>query len=282
SIRLTDRWGSGGLRTSICLAPPGGRAGCNAWYLHAGQRRRVVRLDTPRIGGWRVDVRGPSGKPHARTTWVSHPGPVRLLAAGDSEMQILDSLIAQNLASHGVTVASDARVSTGLTNSFFFDWQGHARVQAPSRKPDVTVIFMGANDGFAVSAPGGHSVSCCSSTWSSGYANLVAELMRTYLQGNRGRVYWFTLPVPRPGNFQYLFRAINAGIRQAAHRFPGRVGLIDANAFFTPGGRYRDFMTYRGQGFVIHEPDGIHLSVASDQVATTLLSRRLVADHVIR
>jgi lysophospholipase L1-like esterase len=282
SVRLTDRWGSGDLRTSICLAAPGSRAGCSNWYLHVNQRRRVVRLATPRIGGWKVTVRSPGGEAHARTTWVSHPGSIRILAAGDSEMQILDSLIGQDTASHGVSVTSDARISTGLTNSFFFDWQGHARAQAPSLKPDVTVIFMGANDGFAVRAPNGHSVSCCSSAWSSGYATLVAQLMRTYLQGNRGRVYWFLLPVPRPGNFQYLFRGVNAGIRQAGRRFPGRVGLIDANAFFTPGGRYRDFMTYSGHGFVIHEPDGIHLSTASDQVAATLLSRRLLTDRVLR
>jgi hypothetical protein len=60
------------------------------------------------------------------------------------------------------------------------------------------------------------------------------------------------------------------------------VRLIDANAFFTPGNRYRDFMTYQGRGFVIHESDGVHLSTASDTVAAQLVVHQMLADHIIR
>jgi hypothetical protein len=146
----------------------------------------------------------------------------------------------------------------------------------------VTVFFMGANDGFSVAGDGGQRVQCCSAAWSAGYANLVAEMMRIYLRGNSGRVYWFLLAAPRPANFKSVFNGVNAGIRQAAARFPGRVGLIDANAFFTPGNRYRNYMVYRGHGFVIHESDGIHLSTASDAIDARIFTRRLLADRVIR
>jgi hypothetical protein len=196
-------------------------------------------------------------------------------------MQLLDDFLGQDVQCDRVEVTSDARISTGLTNSFFFDWQGHARRQAASLRPDVTVLFMGANDGFAVRGAGGRLIPCCGPGWSAGYATLVAEMMSTYLRGTAGRVYWFTLPTPDAGNFQSLFDGVNGGIRLAAWRFPGRVGLIDANAFFTPGNRYRDFMTYHGRGFVIHESDGVHLSAASDSVAAALVVDRLRADHII-
>jgi lysophospholipase L1-like esterase len=282
SVRLHDRWRLGGLAPSICIASPGARPTCSRWYLRAPQTSRTVAFATPRIGGWTVTIRTPYDKPRSSIVWVSHPGPIRLLAAGDSEMQLLDDFIGQDLAPYGVATTSDARISTGLTNSFFFDWPNHARAQAPALRPDVTVIFMGANDGFAVTGPHGAPVQCCSSDWSAGYANLVAEMMRIYLLGTSGRVYWVVLPEPRPANFQNLFHAVNAGIRQAAQRFPGRVGLIDADAIFTPGGQYRDFMTYGGRGFVIHESDGIHLSVASDQVAADVFQHQLLRDRVIR
>ncbi len=196
-------------------------------------------------------------------------------------MQIFDDFLAQDLGSHGVDVTSDARISTGLTNSFFFDWQGHAVQEAAALRPDVRV-FLGANDGFAVSGPHGNPVSCCNPQWSAGYANLVARMISTYLRGNAGRVYWFLLPVPLPGNFQAVFNAVNAGIRAAARRFPGRAALIDASSFFTPHGQYRDYMTYHGRGFVIHEPDGVHLSIASGSIAATMVVRQMLADHVIR
>jgi hypothetical protein len=243
----------------------------------------MVPVPVPRPGGWRISVQTAYGYRRSTLVWVSHPGGrIRLLAAGDSEMQILDGLLAHGLDGHGVDVTSDARISTGLTNPFFFSWVHHAARQAPVLRPDVTVIIMGANDGYSVAGPGARQVGCCGAAWSAGYANLVAHMMRIYLRGAAGRVYWVLLPAPRPANFRSVFNAVNAGIRAAAARFPGRVGLIDANAFFTPGNRYRDYMVYRGHGFTIHESDGIHLSAASDAVAATIITRRLRADRVIR
>ena len=143
-------------------------------------------------------------------------------------------------------------------------------------RPDVSVVIMGANDGFSIGGAG-----CCGAAWSEGYANLVAEMMRTLLRGSHGRVYWCLLPTPSPANFKNVFDGVNAGIRRAAKRFPGRVGVIDLNAVFTPGNVYRNYMVYDGHGFVIHETDGIHLSAASDVVVAQLIRQRLIADRVI-
>ena len=280
-IGLRDRWGIGGLPLTICITPPGGSRDCTAWQLRQGQKRRVVQIPAQRPGGWQASVQTRYSGPKQRVVWVSHPGGIRLLAAGDSEMQILDDLLGQDLGRYGVDVTSDARISTGLTNSSFFNWPNHARQQAPTLRPDVTIIFIGANDGFSVAGQDGHPVSCCGAGWSAGYANLVAEMMRSYLRVNAGRVYWFLLPAPRPANFRAVFNGVNLGIREAAARFPGRVGLIDANAFFTPGNRYRDYMVYHGHGFVIHEPDGIHLSTAADAIDATMVTHRLLADRII-
>lgn len=223
------------------------------------------------------------GRQSRRLVWVPPPeGGLRLLAAGDSEMQELDDFMRSDLSGDRVRVTEDARISTGLTNSFFFDWPAHARRQAAALRPDVTVMFMGANDGFPIRDPRGQVVGCCGRAWSEGYATLAGEMMQTYLRGQAGRVYWFLLPTPSKPQFQHTFDAVNAGIRLAARRFPGRVGLIDATAFFTPGDRYRDFMVYHGHGFVIHESDGIHLSTAANDVAASLVAARLRADRVIR
>jgi lysophospholipase L1-like esterase len=283
AVAVADRWGTGGVAVTICTSPPGGVQACAPRQLRPGQSRRVVRIPVPRPGGWRITVTTRYGYRRSGVAWARHPsGRLRLLAVGDSEMQILDDFIAQDLAPHRVSVISDARISTGLTSPFVFNWEAHARRQASALRPDVTVMFIGANDGFGVSGPSHHPVTCCNSSWSAGYADLVAEMMRSYLRGKAGRVYWFVLPTPRPGNFRSLFDAVNSGVRRAARRFPGRVATIDANAFFTPHDRYRDYMTYHGHGFVIHEPDGIHLSAASDVVAARLLVRRMIADRVIR
>jgi hypothetical protein len=282
-VQIADRWRIGNLKLSLCTTPPGGLERCAPIFLKPAHRTLTAALALKRPGGWAIRLLTGYGRPPARQVWASHPGGrIELFAGGDSEMQILDTYIAQDLAPHGVSVSSEARPSTGMTNSWFFDWQHAARFEAATVRPDVSVFIIGANDGFGVFGPGGASVGCCGPAWSAGYANLVAEMMTSLLRGGSGRVYWFVLPAPSPSNFQSVFNGVNAGIRAAARRFPGRVGLIDANAFFTPGNRYRDYMVYRGNGFVIHEADGIHLSAASDQVAAELLTQRLIADHIIR
>ena len=282
-VRVQDRWGLGALGFSICMTPPGGRVACGRYQLAAGQTQRLVTVAAPRPGGWEVGVSIPDGAVTRRRVWIAPVnGAIRLLAAGDSEMQEVDDFMRSDLSGDHVQVTEDARISTGLTNSFFFNWPAHARRQAASLRPDVTVMFMGGNEGFAVRDPRGRLILCCGGDWDAGYALLVEQMMRIYLRAQAGRVYWFLLPTPRQANFQHTFDAVNAGIRIAARRFPGRVGLIDANAFFTPGDRYRDYMVYRGHGFVIHYSDGVHLSTPANAIAASMVVARLRADHVIR
>lgn len=283
AVRVSDRWRVGDAPLRVCVTGPGGLPACRRGSLAPGRASERIRVALTRPGRWTVAIGTGYGRAAVRRVWASHPGGrLRLLAAGDSEMQILDDMLGQDLDPHGVRVTSDARISTGLTNSFFFDWQREARRQAAATRPDVSLVYMGANDGYAVAGPDGKPVQCCGRAWSEGYANLAARMMATLLRGQAGRVYWFLLPAPRPANFHSLFDAVNAGIRLAARRFPGRVSLIDANAFFTPGDRYRNQMTYKSHSFTIHESDGIHISAAADAVAAQLVLARLRSDHVIR
>jgi hypothetical protein len=282
-VRVRDRWGLGALSFSVCVRPPGGSWPCHLWQLPAGTAARNVDVAAPRPGGWQATVRTSFGRPVSRIIWFAdHRGALRLLAAGDSEMQEVDDFLKRDLGPRGVHVTEDARISTGLTNGFFFNWPAHARVQAATLRPDVTVMFMGGNEGFPVRDPRGRMVGCCGSAWSAGYALLAEEMMRAYLRGQAGRVYWFLLPTPRQRQWRSVFNGVNAGLRTAAAQFRGRAALIDANAFFTPGDRYRDFMTYHGRGFVIHYSDGIHLATTANAVAASLVVRRLRADRVIR
>lgn len=155
-----------------------------------GRIRRVIRIPVPRPGGWRITITTRYGDRRSAIAWARHPGGrLRLLAVGDSEMQILDGFVAQDLASHRVSVTSDARISTGLTSPFVFNWEAHARGQASALRPDVTVMFIGANDGFGVSGPNHHPVTCCSSAWSAGYAEPWApKLLRRSPRSSTARI----------------------------------------------------------------------------------------------
>ncbi|MDP2712919.1 MAG: GDSL-type esterase/lipase family protein, partial [Solirubrobacteraceae bacterium] len=209
-------------------------------------------------------------------------GRLRLLATGDSMIQIVDGFLKQRLERRRATsVRSDARISTGLSKPSLLDWVARARSQARSLRPDVTVMMIGANDGFPMKARGGASVACCDAGWVAEYARRVESMMRSYRRGGRSYVYWMTLPAPRGSTFAQIYGAVNAAIRRAATRVGAGVRVIDLAAVFTPGGRFRQHVTFRGRTVSARQRDGVHLSTAGASIAATLLIDRLRADGAL-
>jgi lysophospholipase L1-like esterase len=207
---------------------------------------------------------------------------LRLLATGDSMIQIIDGDLKQRLdRRRGTTVRSDAHIGTGITKPRLLDWPRRARGQSSRFKPDVTVMFLGANDGFPLASAGGASARCCDEAWVSAYAGRVEAMMRSYLRGGRSYVYWLTLPAPRPASFAPVYSSVNAAIERAAARVGGGVRVVDLASVFTPGGRFRQTIAFRGRTIDARQPDGIHLSPAGASVAATLVVDRLHADHAL-
>ena len=238
-------------------------------------RRACIQL-VPVTGASRLATRAVRRATAARRAKTLH-----LLATGDSMIQIIDGDLARTLAARRrTTVRSDARPGTGISKPADVDWVRRARGQAADVKPDVTVVFIGANDGFAIKGRRG-TAACCGPAWVAAYATRVEAMMRSYVRGGRAYVYWLTLPTPRPESFARVFARVNDAIRRAGRRVGGNVRVIDLVPVFTPGGVFRQTITFRGRTIDARQPDGIHLSPAGAAVATTLLVDQLRADHAL-
>jgi lysophospholipase L1-like esterase len=278
TVEIADRWRVGGLRTRVCTGEPGLPARtCRTVTLAPGAIRGAARFRVQRAGRHRVAVSFAGQK--AAATWKVRPRSRRLsvLAAGDSMMQILDDDLHRRLAARGpVRVTDDAHISTGISKPFMFDWVAHAKATAASLKPDVSVVFLGANDGFGIG-----DAACCGGVWQARYAKRAARMMRSYARGGQGTVYWLLLPTPRRPAFREIYTAVNHALRQAADRFPGVVRLVDLGQVFTPGGKFRPTMTWRGKRLTVRQPDGVHLSVAGAEIAAQVVMRRMRADGLI-
>lgn len=202
---------------------------------------------------------------------------LRLLATGDSMIQIIDSYLMQRVGRRrGATVRSDAHIGSAISKPDMLDWVRKARGQSSGFKPDVTVIFLGANDGFPIAG-----AQCCDAPLITAYAKRVEAMMRSYLRGGRSYVYWLTLPTPRRAEFVRIYSRVNIAIKRAARRVGGGVRVIDIARVFTPGGRFRQRITFRGKTINARQADGVHLSTAGASVAATLIIDRLRADHAL-
>jgi lysophospholipase L1-like esterase len=207
---------------------------------------------------------------------------LRVLATGDSMIQYVDNILKARLQRRrSSSVRSDARISTGLSKPSLLNWVKKAGEQARSVHPDVTAIFIGANDGFAMKTPRGASVACCGDGWVAEYARRVEAMMRSYLRGGRSYVYWMTLPAPNRPDFARVYRAVNMAIKRAARVVGRGARVIDLVPVFTPGFRFRQHVTFRGKTVNARQGDGVHLSIAGAGIAATLLIDRLRADHAL-
>jgi lysophospholipase L1-like esterase len=277
TVSATDRWGVGLLRGSLCARAPGSaKARCRAVRLAAGQDHRRWHLTLHRAGGWHLELRTAGGGRFPAVADVRRRGErLRLLATGDSMIQIIDSYLAARL--HGrARVRSDAHIGTGISKPFQLDWDAHARSTARRLRPDATVVALGANDGFAF----GHTA-CCGKRWTAAYARRVRAMMRAYTRHGAARVYWITLPAPRKANFARVYRSVDHAIHRAARGLSDRVRLIDTVPVFTPGFRYRSTLCRHGACHVVRQGDGVHFNIRGASIVERMVQRAMRADGLL-
>src|SRR5688572_4794379 len=195
-----------------------------------------------------------------------------VLVTGDSMSMPLDAEMAQLLEDDGIDVVRDPQVGTGISSAQVGDWGSISVRQTREEEPDAIVIFIGANEGFPMAAPGGGEVQCCDSEWAAVYASRVRRMMDTYRQGGEARVYWLTLPMPRDEDRQEVARVVNEAIAVGAQPYRVHLRVLDMVELFTPGGDYRDSMEVDGEDKIVRESDGVHLnSEGAELAAATVL-----------
>lgn len=269
-VRVVDRWGNGGVSPRLCVAAPRGSRACRTLHL-----RRAVTIVTRRFrvrtpGRWRVELRI-GGHRVRRSIAVgvasaSTRPATSVLATGDSMMQGIDRFLADELGD-AATVHSDVLPGTGISKPRT-PWTLLARSQTKRLRQDVTVVAIGANEGFPMSVPDATTQQCCGVTWIAEYSRRVRSFMRTYRRRGRGRVIWLTLPIPKGARL--VTDAVNLAVQQAAQGLDG-VTVLRIDRFFTPDG-FRDVMSYRGRDVRVRERDGIHLNVPGTAIAAKLVA----------
>jgi uncharacterized protein len=274
-IRIVDRWGSGGISTELCVAPPHGRLACHGVVLAAAARAATRRLRPAAAGRWRVElrVRGRRVRRGALAVGVrtaALPAPPTLLATGDSTMQGVESFLADELGDEA-TVVPDVR--PGLAISKRDELRPIARSDVARVAPRTTVVSIGAAEGWAMRAGDGRAHDCCDEAWVTEYARRVRQIMRVYRRHGRGRVLWLTIPAPADPARIPITAAVNRAIVRAGERLAG-VRVLRMDLLFTPDG-YREVMRHRGRDVRVREADGIHLNVAGTAIAARAVAQAL-------
>jgi hypothetical protein len=277
-IRVLDRWALGGIRPQLCITPPRGERACRKLVFPRAVSVAAHRMRASTRGRWRVELRV---RGHRVRTFVAVGGgtrasdvtPPTVLATGDSTMQGIDSFLTDELG-EAATVRSDVQPGSQISRDDY--WIRHAESQTKRLRQRVTVISVGAaTDALPLQTPAGAMVDCCDEPWVLAYSRRVRAMMRTYLRGGRGRVFWLTPPLPRYPPRAKITNAINEAILHAAEGLAG-VTIARVDLIFSPDG-YRDVMRYRGRDVRVRESDGVHLNIPGTAIVAKLLAPKISA-----
>ena len=201
-----------------------------------------------------------------------------LLVTGDSLSTPLDEVLARRLAPDGVNVVRDPHLGTGISNTVIADWGELSTAQVARDHPDAIVVFIGANEGFDLPAPGGGTIECCGTDYAAAYANRVRQVMNTYRQDGDAKVYWLTVMTPRDQQAARVMKMVNAAIEVAAEPWRSDIRIIDTVPIFTPGDEYRDAIDVDGEQTIVRESDGIHLNETGSEIAADAVLDRIDQD----
>ena len=206
--------------------------------------------------------------------------PGSTLITGDSMMSVLERDLRRELRSQGAVVQMDSRLGSGITKPFLFDWLAYAERQAAVLAPPVTIVFLGAGDVYPIRA-GRREVPCCGPAWVAAYSRRAGRMLRSWLRGGSGRVYWLTLPTPRDATLARVQRAIDRAVSRAVARAGPGARRIDLVPVFTPGRRFRRHMVVDGRREVVRLLDGVHLAPAGARLAARRIRAVLERDGLL-
>ena len=279
-VRVVDRWGIGGIRPRLCIAPERGEPACQPVELPRAVAVATRRFRAAARGRWSVELRVRRGRIRS---FVRAGGgavarevtPPTVLATGDSTMQGIDSFLSDELGD-AATVQSDVKPGSGISRSHY--WTRHARAQTERLHQRVTVISIGAaSDGMPLPTwPGGPIATCCDEQWVAAYSRRVREMMLTYLRHGRGRVFWLTPPLPRYAPRAAITSAGAEAILRATTGLRG-VTVVRIDRFFAPHG-YAETIRYRGREVPVRESDGVHLNITGTAIAASILAPAIRAE----
>ena len=216
------------------------------------------------------------------TTTASRPVPVRavghctVLEIGDSLGNDLGWGLARELGSgRGVAFVQADRSSTGLVTTWYYDWPRHLAALLAKVHPDLTIVCLGGNDEQGLTS-NGTTYAFATPGWRRAYRSRVRAID---LLATRARSYvlWVGLPIMEPYGYSQGAAILNSIYRSVAGPVAGVSYLSTWRLFADAAGQYRASAPVNHVVTALRSPDGIHFTLAGEDVFATDVAR-VVAD----
>lgn len=209
---------------------------------------------------------------------VKTVGTCKILLIGDSIGNNLGyGMLGQISGAKTLSFALRAKASTGLSNSWYYNWESKLKTFLRNEKPNLVIVLMGANDRQNIKI-GSTVYTYGTAAWKRVYSQSVGRM--TKLATDSGAyVMWFGMPICKPYNYNKGMTLITSLYKAQVPKNTG-ARFIDLHELTADAhGNYTQYLTVNGYRKMVRGEDGIHFTspgqgvlgtYAIDQVATLL------------
>ncbi len=171
--------------------------------------------------------------------------PLRVFAAGDSQMEFLSQALSTEGADRALDVQTEFHISTGLSRPDYFNWPAEFVSVLENSNPEAVVLSMGANDHQDMATADGERLVRDSPEWQAEWARRLG-LTLDLLEAPGRQVFWVTQPPMRDGR-------LNDGVT-TLNGLAG--GIVASREFVTPIDIWDMFGGDSGFSSRVANPDG--------------------------
>jgi hypothetical protein len=213
------------------------------------------------------------------STVAKSVGKCNIMLIGDSIGNNLASGLRQEIGKmNSVNFISHSKSSTGLSNSWFYNWPKKFGVflkeaAAAKRTPNLVVVMIGANDRQDMKV-NNKVLKFGSKTWTAEYTKYIQDIT-TRATKVGAYVVWVGLPVMQPKKYGQGMQVLNSIYESATKNQPG-VSFVSTHSYFADAsGKFQAWAKVNGKRSKIRGDDGIHMANAGQPVLGTYVVKAM-------
>ncbi|MEL6338864.1 MAG: hypothetical protein AAFP04_05920 [Myxococcota bacterium] len=205
---------------------------------------------------------------------VSRSCPQRVLLVGSSSIaSALGIALERKLEAEWETrVTRASELGSGLTRRERYDWQQTLKRMQQRRRPDLTIVALGANDTRPID-DGRRLHRLRSPAWRSEYERRVSAIIKTTVRLG-GELVWLGPATVRSANQTRSLMRVHDVLREKCQGACTFVPMMDIATSET--GDYQEHLMIDGTLQAVHTDDGKHFNREGARLAASIVYSRLV------
>ena len=164
----------------------------------------------------------------------------------------------------GIDFLKRSKGSTGLSNSWFYDWPGELKPMLSRYKPNLVIMLLGANDRQNMKV-NGSTVTFGTKKWDAAYRAQV-DRITSMVTAAGSYLLWVGLPVMEPKSYGEGMAHLDAIYADQAPRTAGVTYLDIWDYLADNNGKFRSKVRVNQTFTKIRGGDGIHFSTSGMRV----------------